>query len=128
MCECDPGYAGDACEFTCPGWDAANPPGQQECNGKGECQLNPARTAAICKCSANSQAYGLACEYQQNELPIRGCSACTGLNQVCTDGVCACEHPYYMVGNNCQRGNTATALPRVSATLLAVVGALFMVK
>jgi hypothetical protein len=118
MCDCDEGFAGDACEFKCPGWDTANPPGQKECNGKGQCQLNPARTAAICKCNANSQAYGLACEYNQNELPIRGCSTCTGLNEVCNDGVCDCEHPYYRVGDNCQRAQNAATLT-LSAALVA---------
>jgi hypothetical protein len=121
MCSCDEGFAGDACEFMCPGWDVANPPGQKECSGKGQCQLNPARTAAICKCNANSQAYGLACEYAQNELPVRGCSQCTGLNQVCEDGVCSCAHPFYMVGDNCQKGNNAAAISAAAAAALTVM-------
>jgi hypothetical protein len=75
MCSCDEGFAGDACEFKCPGWDVANPPGQKECNGKGQCQLNPARTAAICKCSANSAGVrpGVRVQHRTSCL-IRGCS------------------------------------------------------
>jgi hypothetical protein len=126
QCDCDTGFAGDACEFKCPGWDEANPPGQQECSGKGQCQLNPARTAAICKCNANSQAYGLACEYAQNELPIRGCSKCTGLNQVCEDGVCACQHPFYMVGDNCQNAKDDAATLSSAATAAVLLSSVFV--
>lgn len=104
VCDCDEGYAGDGCEFTCPGWDATNPPGQKECSGAGQCKLNAARTAAVCKCHASSNRYGLACEYTQNALPIQGCDECTGNNEVCNDGICDCEHPFYRVGEHCQEG------------------------
>merc|ERR1711916_76405 len=73
--------------------------GQQECNGNGVCEEKWARdeqgnvnknlpSEAICKCSATSGYYGLACEYRQIALPMRDCSECSLAGESCQDHVC----------------------------------------
>ena len=105
VCECDEGYAGEGCEFMCPGFDATIP-GAKACSGYGECALNAAGTAAKCNCNQQSNRYGLACEYEQNALPLIGCDECVN-NEVCNDGICDCAHPLYRVGDYCVEASSA---------------------
>jgi hypothetical protein len=123
LCICDEGFTGPGCSLTCPGFVYPNgPPGQQVCNGHGTCEFNETSTSAYCLCSANSGFYGLECEYEQNELPIRGCDNCDGLNEICADGICDCEHPYYRVGAHCQPAADAATLAAswLALTFLAI--------
>ena len=118
VCECDEGYAGEGCELVCPGWLEPPPPGAQECSGKGECAPNAAGDAAVCQCHAASNAYGLACEYEQSQLAVLGCEECTALNEVCVDETCACQHPFYRVADQCVEASPAAAPAAAAAALL----------
>ena len=80
----------------------------------------------MCKCFAASQAYGLACEYEQNALPLRGCDECTGANEVCADAICDCKHPYYRVGDDCQEAADASHAVVAIAAVLASACALLL--
>jgi len=134
-CECSEGYAGAACENLCPGWIEPPLPGQQECNGNGVCEEKWARdeqgnvnknlpSEAICKCSATSGYYGLACEYRQNALPMRDCSECSLAGESCQDHVCVCEFPYYEVGQFCQSAQEGAASTLAPHALLSIIVAL----
>jgi len=129
ICVCDEGYVGWGCQHECPGWTADWNVPQRICSGRGVCNETETGTGATCKCDADSQRYGDACQFAYGAGPDQikqdGCAECTNEHEICQDGECRCEYRYFRVFGVCRPAASGyTIAVSIAVVLLSLLASI----